>query len=296
MTELIIFDFPPSSPLGNSLRTQLKAEEGKLEMHSFPDSELYLKIKTPVKGKHVIVNASLPHTNHCMLGLFFLGDALRQQGAAKVTLLAPYLMYMRQDKVFSPGEALTSQTFAKLLSSTFDQMITVDPHLHRYHSLSEIYTIPTTVVHAAPLLRDWVLEHVDDPFFIGPDEESRQWVESVAGDLPFEILKKKRTSHGNVTIKETSFKKLGRKVPVLIDDIISSGDTMMEALHLLKEINAKKAVCLAIHPIFSGMAYQKLIEVGPREIVTCNTLPHPTAKIDLAPLLAENITNVEKGI
>ena len=149
----LLFDFPHSTALGERLSDLLGAEKGDFTLKAFPDGETYLRIKSPVKDRHVIVNACLVPPNDVSLALCFLSDALRTQGAKSVGLLAPYLPYMRQDKVFHPGEALTSRTFAHLISTYFNYLVTVDPHLHRYHSLDEIYSIPTTVIQAASLLQ-----------------------------------------------------------------------------------------------------------------------------------------------
>src|SRR6266508_3440828 len=83
----------------------------------------------------------------------------------------PYLAYMRQDRRFKPGEAVTSRQVAQLLSKAFDWLVTVDPHLHRYGALGEIYTIPTRIIHAAPLSYDGVKQNVPDPLIIGPDSD-----------------------------------------------------------------------------------------------------------------------------
>src|SRR3546814_4004529 len=85
---------------------------------------------------------------------------------------------MRQDRRFQLGEAVSSKSVARLVSATFDRLVTVDPHLHRYPALSTLYTIPDITLHAAPALADWIAAHVEAPLLIGPDEESEQWVRS----------------------------------------------------------------------------------------------------------------------
>src|SRR3569832_2014110 len=87
---------------------------------------------------------------------------------------------MRQDVRFHPGEAVRSRTFARLLSSSFDGLVTVDPHLHRWHSLSQLYPIASRVVPAAPAIAEWIRANVADPIVVGPDAESAQWVAEVA--------------------------------------------------------------------------------------------------------------------
>ena len=152
----------------------------------------------------MLINATLFRPNGWVLDLIFLADTLRSLGAKHIKLIAPYLAYMRQDKVFQKGEALTSKIFAQLLSNHFDSLLTVDPHLHRTESLSEIYKIPTTVVQAAPLISAWIHANVKDPILIGPDEESRQWVQGIAGELPLLVLSKhfRRNFFANLVIPD----------------------------------------------------------------------------------------------
>jgi ribose-phosphate pyrophosphokinase len=282
----LLFNFPSPSSLGAHLVRLLKADEGHFVLKSFPDGETYLRIESPVEGREVIVNASLFHPNDWFLSLLFLSDALRRQKAKKIILLAPYLAYMRQDKVFQPGEALTSRTFSQLVSEYFDELITIDPHLHRYHSLNEIYSIPTTVLHAAPLLGSWIQKHVRDPFLIGPDAESAQWVRQVAGDFPYIVLNKVRHADGHVEISWPPKIDMDTKTPVLVDDIISSGGTMVQAIEYLNKIGTEPPLCIAIHGLFAGNAYKNLSDTGVAEIITCNTILHPTNQIDVAPLVA----------
>jgi len=281
----LIFDFPEPSLLGKYVRDALKGEEGKLLVKSFPDEESYLRVESPVEGREVLINATLFHPNNWLLDLLFLVDALRSQGAKRIGLLAPYLSYMRQDKIFNVGEALTSKTFANLLSSSFDYLITVDPHLHRYHDLQEIYSIPTTGIKAAPLIAKWIHKNVKNPFIIGPDGESAQWVEDIAQDAPSLVLTKTRFEDGHVEIVCPQIEDIGLKTIILVDDIISSGGTLIQAYSLLKAQGAKPPICIAIHPIFAENAYEKMVNAELKNIITCNTIPHPTNAIDVTPLL-----------
>ncbi len=290
MSQPILFNFPKVLPLGQHLQEKLNAEEGRFILHPFPDGESYLRIESNVKGREILINASLFHPNSWILDLLFLVDTLRALGAKRIRLIAPYLSYMRQDKVFQNGEALTSKTFSHLLSAYFDALVTVDPHLHRYHCLSEIYTIPTTVLQAAPLISKWIHENVENPFLIGPDEESRQWVQQVAGDLPFIVLKKERNSQGHVNITWPSFEGAEGKTPVFVDDIISSGGTMLLAIEQAKAQGLKPPVIVTIHPIFANDSYKKLQAAGILKIVTCNSISHPSNEIDLVPLIVSALS------
>src|SRR6185437_7591903 len=226
---------------------------------------------------------SLVDPNPKILNLIFLSDSLRSNGAARIGLVAPYLAYMRQDKVFNKGEGITTAYFAKLISNYFDWMITVDPHLHRIHNLDEIYSIPTYIIHAAPFISDWISQHISRPLIIGPDSESKQWVKKVAKAIgaPYEVLEKIRL--GDTKVKETlpHFSKYKQYSPVLVDDIISTGKTMIEAVKNLKDLKMKTAYCIGIHGIFAGKAFSELMDSGIKEIITCNTISHASNRIDV---------------
>src|SRR3546814_11225332 len=105
------------------------------------------------------------------LRLIFVADAARALGAREVTLIAPYLAYMRQDRRFRPGEAVTSRPFAGLISSSFDRLVTVDPHLHRYPALEALSAIPTLTLHAPTVLAKWIAAEVRNRLLVGPDVE-----------------------------------------------------------------------------------------------------------------------------
>ena len=180
-------------------------------------------------------SATLDHPNDKLLSLLFAAATARDLKASKVGLVSPYLAYMRQDRRFKPGEAVTSREFARLLSNAFDWLVTVDPHLHRYGSLGEVYSIPTRVIHAAPLISEWIRTNVAEPLIIGPDSESEQWVAAVAkdADAPYSVLEKTRLGDRNVVIKLRELDQWKGCTPVLVDDIISSGRTMIEAMRML---------------------------------------------------------------
>ena len=148
----------------------------------FPDGESYVRVDDRRGGarRRDRRDARRARTTNCFRSLF-LADALRDLGARRVGLVAPYLAYMRQDTRFRAGEAITSRSFASILSAHVDWLITVDPHLHRISIVADLYCVPATAVHASsgarPLDRG---ERVESPLIIGPDEESRQWVRGVA--------------------------------------------------------------------------------------------------------------------
>jgi ribose-phosphate pyrophosphokinase len=292
MTALVIA-MPGNEGLTKALADLISGEVGILESHRFPDGETYLRLPEIVKDRSVALVCSLANPDPKFLGLFFAARAARELGARQIGLVAPYLCYMRQDNRFKPGEAVTSCSFASLVSGAFDWLVTVDPHLHRIKALSDIYTIPAQALHAGPLLGGWIKQHVAHPYLIGPDAESLQWVAEVAriSGAPYCVLHKERLGDRDVRIAPGALKPLGSATPVLIDDVISSGRTMQEAIRIASAFSTRRPLVAAIHGIFAEKADEKLERDGAR-LVTTNTIPHASNQIDVAPLLAPSISEL----
>lgn len=290
----LVFAMPYGQKLADQLAQLTEAEPGKVEVRRFPDGDSYVRVDvsgTPVEDREVIVVAPLDRADEKVLPVWFLADNLRDLGAARVGLVCPYLPYMRQDRRFLKGEALTSNFFARMMSNHFDWIVTVDPHLHRHKSLDAIYSIPSEVVHAAPLIAEWIRTNVGKPIIIGPDEESEQWVASVASqaDAPHLVLKKTRTGDRSVKVEIPDFAEFSSRTPVVVDDIISTAHTMIETVKELKVRGTPPPCCLGVHAIFAGRAYMELRQAGATVIATCNTVNHPSNQIDISSLLAPAI-------
>ncbi len=194
---------------------------------------------------------------------------------------------MRQDRRFQPGEAITSKTFARLVSSTFDRLMTVDPLLHRYPSLSALYAIPAQALHAARFLADWIAVEVELPLILGPDEESAQWVSAIADriDAPYAVLRKVRRGDRDVDVELPDLSQWKARRPVLVDDIASSGRTLIDAALKLPLQGLRRPVCAVVHGVFAEGAYERLMALSDR-VVSTDTIPHKSNAIGLAPLTA----------
>jgi ribose-phosphate pyrophosphokinase len=262
-------------------------ELGVIESRRFPDEEIYLRLASDVRGKRVDIVCTLARPDPQFLSLVFAAATARELGAESVHLIAPYLAYMRQDKSFNEGEAVSSTHFARLLSQTFDSLVTLDPHLHRRGSLAEIFAIPTRVEHAAPLLARWVEERVSDALVIGPDIESEQWVAAVAqaASAPHVTLRKKRHGDRQVEIEIPDLSAWRDRRPVLVDDIVSSGRTMIEAARQLPEQGLKRPFCLAVHALFADASYAELMLLS-EGVVSTDTVPHPSNGISVVDIIA----------
>lgn len=291
MTSPVLVSMPPEHGIGPRLTAAIGAEPAIFELRRFPDTEVYLRYDTGLSGRQVVLLCALDRPDEKILPLLFAAATARDLGARDVGVVCPYLPYMRQDKRFQAGEAVTSTYFAEMLSSHFDWLVTVDPHLHRRSTLSEVYRIPAHALHVAPLLADWVKREVPTPILIGPDSESEQWVKEVAqrAGIPSMVLQKVRRGDRDVEISLPEIEQWQDHTPVLIDDVISTGQTMIETVKHLNRAGMAQPVCLAVHGIFAGSAYQDLLGAGAGRIVTTNSVIHETNEIDLCDLLAEGV-------
>ena len=278
--------------LARNIAIHSGAELGTFTVRRFPDGESYVRLLCEVEGHQAVIVCTLFQPDDKILPLYYLSKLLKDSGAQSVTLVAPYLAYMRQDKVFNPGEAVTSEYFAALLSSVVDRLITIDPHLHRHGSMSELYTIPCKVIHAAPLLSDWIRQNIANPVIIGPDSESEQWVSEVAENAgaPFLILEKIRRGDRDVDVSKPLVEPYAGHTPVLVDDIISTAHTMIETVGHLQTAGMVAPVCVGVHPVFAGNAFDDLIAAGVSAVISCNTIQHISNRIDVAGMLAKAIT------
>lgn len=240
-----------------------------------------------VSGKDVVVVARLDRPDIRVLPVLYMAQTLRDMGARHLTLVSPYLPYMRQDARFHAGEALTSRYFAELLSAAWDEVITVDPHLHRIDTLDAIYRVPTRVVSSSSAVARYLAAHVSDVVLVGPDEESAQWVRAVAQILqrPWAVLTKVR--HGDRDVRITVPEDFPREgTPWFLDDIISTGSTLIEAREALLGARVDVQHAIGIHGIFVDGAEEALSAAGFRTVVTTNTLAHATNGIDVLPELS----------
>lgn len=287
----ILFSLPGNEELTALLANKMDAEVGEATLRKFPDGESYIRILSDVKSKCVVLVCTLHEPDEKLLPLYFLSHTAKSLGAMCTCLVAPYLAYMRQDKVFKEGEGVTSTYFGKLISGFADSMTTVDPHLHRINALGEVYDIPNKVIHAADAISEWIKDNIKNPVLIGPDSESEQWVSEVAkkAGAPFTVLQKVRHGDRDVKVSVPDIDKYKEATPVLVDDIISTARTMIETVQHLKNTGMKPPICIGIHPVFSGNAYQELLDSGVSKIVTCNTIPHPSNAIDLSDSIAKEV-------
>lgn len=287
----VLVPMPGNEPLTDALASTMGCERGYALVRHFPDGESQVRIESPLAGRHTIITCTLDRPDDKLVPLLLLAAAARDAGAVSVGLVAPYLAYMRQDKRFQAGETVSAQHLAGWISGWFNWLVTVDPHLHRIPALGSIYTIATRVVHAAEDISQWVVANVRQPLLIGPDEESAQWVCDVArrAGAPFILQAKIRRGDRDVEISVPQAERWRAHTPVLVDDIVSTARTMIETIGHLRRSGLNAPVCIAVHPVFAQNSFEELRTAGAAEIVSCDTIAHPSNRISLVASVAAGV-------
>lgn len=283
----LVLGFADYAAPGERLARELDAPFAQVELHRFPDGESKLTLPAALP-EHVVICRSLDHPNDKLVELLLCAETARQLGAKRLTLVAPYLCYMRQDIAFHPGEAVSQQIIGAFLARHFDAVLTVDPHLHRISQLSEAIPRGAAIaLTATTLMAPYLMQRIERPLIVGPDAESEQWVRAIAepAGLDFAVARKERFGDRSVrtTLPECDYQ--GRHI-VLVDDMASTGRTLLAVASQLVERGAAAIDCLVTHALFADDATQQLHDAGIRNIWSSDTIAHPSNVLTLAPLLA----------
>lgn len=241
----------------------------------------------PAPGKHAVLVRTLSDPNSKILDTLLAADALRRAGAARVSLVAPYLAYMRQDKVFHPGEPVSQRVIGKLLGETFDAVLTMEPHLHRVKNLAEVIPCAASTVTVAPAIARWVKRAARGCVVVGPDAESWRFVEAIARAAGAKSIVGDKTRYGDRRVKIDFPQMPKAERAVIVDDIASSGVTLAEAVRELRRAYIANVDAVVVHAIFAPGALEMIQRAGARQILSSDTIAHPTNVIKTASLFAE---------
>lgn len=283
----MILGFPACRQPARRLAERAGLNYADIEIHTFPDGESLLRLP-PDLPRHVILYGSLDDANRKLIELELAAATAPQLGAQRLTLVAPYLCYMRQDIAFHRGQAVSQRIIGELLARHVDTLITVDPHLHRTHDLHDAVPVRRAVaLSAAPVMAAWLASRADRPLLIGPDEESAQWVSAIAkpGGLDFGVARKKRLGDHEVRVELPDLKFPGRHI-VLVDDVVSTGCTLAEAAQQLTTGGAASVSALVTHALFVDDALARMKAAGIGDVCSTDSVSHASNRLHLAELLA----------
>lgn len=259
-----------------------------VQRHRFPDGELRLRLPE-VLPPRVVLWRGLQQPNEKLVELLLTARTARQLGARHLTLVTPYLAYMRQDMAFNPGEAVSQRIVGAFLADLFDAVVTVDPHLHRVATLEEAIPVRDAIVlSGAPLLADHIATQRQDVLLVGPDEESLQWVAQAAQRHGWHSGVCRKTRHGDreVDIELPDLPITGRAI-VLMDDVASSGHTVAQAARGLLRAGAASVDVAVTHALFAAGAVELLRAAGVDQVWSTDCIPHASNAVSIVPAVVQ---------
>jgi ribose-phosphate pyrophosphokinase len=290
---LQVVGFPEYEAQARALAAALGARCGVVALHRFPDGESRVRLPLPL-ASHLVFCRSLDHPNDRLVELLIAAGAARALGAARLTLVAPYLCYMRQDAEFAPGEAVSQRIVGGWLAGAFDDVVTVDPHLHRVATLADAVPARRALaLSAAEPIGALLARATSAPLVLGPDEESLQWVRAVARVCGADgaVGRKRRRGDRDVTVDLGAVEPRGREV-ALVDDVASTGHTLEQAVRACRDRGAARVVVAVTHGLFVGDALERLLAAGAEQVWSTDSVSHPTNAAPLATLLADGVRAV----
>jgi len=272
------------------IAAQLGVPMHPIEVHRFPDGEL--RVTAGPAARTTILYGSLDRPNEKLMTLLFAAEALRRGGARRLVLVAPYLAYMRQDAAFRPGEAISQKVVGRLLGQAVDRIVTVDAHLHRAATIGDVFPdIEADDLSAMPAIAATLRAENVDPATVvmGPDAEAEPWVADLATRLGLRhaIACKERHDDRSVDVRFDDATLFAGRPVLLVDDIVSSGGTLMTCTKALLASGAASVDAIVTHALFPPELMSGLLSAGLGSIRSTASVPHPTNAIPLDAMLAE---------
>jgi ribose-phosphate pyrophosphokinase len=268
-----------------------------VERHRFPDGEMRLRLP-PGLPDRVVLWRGLQQPNEKLVEVLLAAQTARRLGARHLTLVSPYMAYMRQDIEFNPGEAISQRIVGGFLAGLFDAIITIDPHLHRVATLQEAMPVKDAIaLSGAPLLADHIATQRRNPLLMGPDEEALQWVAMAAQRHGWDHAVCRKTRHGDREVDiELPDQPVAGRVVVLMDDVASSGHTLARAAVKLRAAGAASVDVAVTHALFAPGAVQLVRSSGVGEIWSTDCISHPSNAVSIVPEVVRSLQGLGMGI
>lgn len=290
MANLTVIGGPASQTLAKTLASKLDANYIKASVRIFPDGESKVTIGNKPTGKTIVVQSTHPPVDSNFIQVLSLISKARET-SSQVIAVMPYLCYIRQDKEFLPGEVVTSAVIAKMLKAVrASKIVVVDIHSQL---AIKYFDMPVRNVSAVPKLAMYFKKmKLKNPFVVAPDlfwaPQARQFAK-ILGAESAALNKQRNRKTGNLEIKKSQKMNLVDRDVILVDDMISTGDSIVKAAEYLKKQNCRNIYVACTHALLVGNAEKKIKNAGVLRIISTNTIPGKTNVIDVSDILAESI-------
>jgi ribose-phosphate pyrophosphokinase len=289
--DAVVIGGPASQTLARRLAEELSLEYVPVEHKFFPDGESYLRIAADLKGKEVILcQGTHPPQDRHLLQLLMIAKTVKERGASRLVAVVPYLAYARQDREFLQGEVVSIKVVLESMRfAGVDVLLTVNPHSPWALTSEGVGTVSVDVTR---FLARKVAE-LSGPFHLvgSPGKKGRTMAESAAEEIgaePFHLISSRDPVTGQVTVKAEGVNAAGKKV-LLVDDIVSTGGTMIGAVRELLGLGVKEVVVSCVHGLFVGDAAERLVRAGASAVISTDTVPTEHSKVSVVGEIARAI-------
>jgi ribose-phosphate pyrophosphokinase len=286
LTEISVVAGPGSFDLANNIAKRLGAQLTVASLRIFSDGESNIKL-SKVGKNCVIVQSTHPPTDTHLIQLLMIAKKCTDDGAQHVCAVIPYLGYARQDRAFLEGEVVSIDLVAKLFETVgVEHILTVDIH----SQLAMSYFASIENVSSIPLLADYASKmKLRDPIAVSPDAGGTNRAKEFARLLNIDVIVLKKSRHrvtGEVTMDEKLHMDLSKRDAIVIDDIISSGGSIIKSAEVLDKKGVGRIYAMCAHALLIRDAAQKIKSAGVQDIISTNSVPGEYSKVELSPEIA----------
>ena len=269
---------------------------GYIQIEKLPDGEKYVRLSSKVEGKDVFLfNSFANNPDEMLIETIFLIETIAEYNARSINCIFPYFPYSRQDKRFIEGEAISLKIVSKLFRNLeIDRMFVFDFHLHRIDNLTELFGVEVVNLTAMGKLAKYSMRFGDKLLVVAPDEEAVQWAKVFAEEINSDYIyfKKIRVDAENVIISSQPPDVEGKDV-IIVDDMISTGGTVIQALRVLKQGGCNKVFAACTHAILAKDALKRMLEAGIEDMVASDTILSPISHVTVSDLIADAIRELQ---
>jgi ribose-phosphate pyrophosphokinase len=285
MVILLIIGGSASQKLAANIAREMGESLCPMETHKFPDGERYIRINGEVEDGIVVVQSTgFPHDEN-LLELFLILKTLKNMEIEKIKVVIPYFGYGRQEKAFNKGEAVSAEVVSQLIEfSGASEVYCINLH---DDGICDHFQVPAFNLSAIPVIADYLKDKLDDPLIIAPDSGALGFAEEIANIMgcEYDYLEKKRISPEIVETKPKNLDVEGREA-VIIDDIISTGGTIINASQILKERGSSRILVSCVHPVLVEDSLLKIFAAGAEQVIATDTLKSEVSCVSVAGLVA----------